>query len=114
MLLDAAKSKLVALGLNDSLMVEWSISGWGWRALRSTFREHSVPEAYLCGIDLLRMVGYCSPMDLLTLFYLLFPDSPLNRHHHWALIDTQKLLFVLEGILTGGQALKLDIGEGEV
>lgn len=113
MLLDAAKSQLVALKLNESLMVEWSTNGWDWRALRHTFGEQSVPQTYLRGIDLLRMAGYRGPMDLATLFHLLFPYSPMNQHHHRALPDAQKLLLVLEYILTGGQALMLDIGEGE-
>lgn len=111
---DAIKREMVALKLQDSLMVEWSTSGWDWRALRHTFGEASVPETYLRGNDLLRMAGYHGPMDLATLFHLLFPESPLNKRHHRALVDAQKLLLVLERILTGRQSLVLDMGEGKV
>lgn len=96
------QTELVRIGLGrpGAHLIEWSESGWDWRALRELCGNDSVPSEYLRGQDLLRMCGYQGPMDLETLFYLCFPTSPLCKKHHRALWDATKLYWLLYCILS--------------
>lgn len=98
----------IDLGITPNCMlVEWSLNGWDWRALKALFygEDGVIPETYTRGQDLLKAVGYHGPKDLMTLFYLFWPSSGIVGKHHTADIDTIKLYAVIFPILSGKRGL---------
>lgn len=95
------------LGLRrGSVLVEWSTSGWDWRAVKRLYgQDDDLPVTYAKGPDLLRAVGYSGPLNLMTVFYFLWPRSPLARVHHESDIDTFKLYAVVYHLLSRGRPL---------
>lgn len=97
---------LKGLGLRrESILVEWSMSGWDWRAVKKLYGDDDLPVTYTRAPDILRAVAYQGPLDLVTVFYLLWPRSPLRLVHHDSDIDTFKLYAVVFRLLSRGQPL---------
>lgn len=103
----------------NCMLVEWSLNGWDWLALKALFRRHDgvLPTTFICGPNLLRAVGYPGPRDLMTVFYLFWPSSGIVATHHTADIDTIKLYAVIFALLSGSREvpdcikIHLELGE---
>lgn len=115
---DLTKS-LKELGLRrNSIIVEWSTSGWDWRALQRLYGDDDhLPATPTTAPRILREAGYQGSIALAVVFYYLFPYSPLCQVHHDSDIDTFKLYAVVFHLLSKGRPLPavvaVHIGEDE-
>ncbi|KAI0195307.1 hypothetical protein EV127DRAFT_467154 [Xylaria flabelliformis] len=88
---------LVEVGMGPSAaVVEWSLQGFDLYAMRQTFGDTIFPPRPLLGHRLWRDVGLGGSVALLPLFASMFPNSNLQRVHHRASIDCEKLFLVVE------------------
>lgn len=94
---DRVAARLVEIGMSSSaLMVEWSLNGFDLRAMRHTFDAAVLPSTALLGHRLWRDIGLPGSVALLPLFASAFKNSLLNRTHHRADVDTEKLFLMVE------------------
>ncbi|EMR70341.1 hypothetical protein UCREL1_2626 [Eutypa lata UCREL1] len=92
-------AKLLGLyGFDDPISSthEWSLNGFDLRAMRHTFDPAILPSTALLGHRLWRDIGLPGSVALLPLFASAFKNSPLNRTHHRADVDTEKLFLMVE------------------
>lgn len=107
---DQLHQKLREIGLNqDSILVEHSNSGWDREALATIYPD--TPRRTLTTFQLLRSLQYSGPIDLQTMFHVIWPDSKMNAMHHRALWDVCKMLLVLRCIFNRGVVEEADVAE---
>lgn len=99
---DEITDQLIKLGFNapGAVLVEHSMSRFDWKAIALVVGENNMPVS-LNTFDLLKLIGWTGPTNLQTLYYLIYPDSPINVKHHRALWDVVKMHIIEQCIFQG-------------